>query len=154
MDNPYQSPLTDAVGLPVDEPLREYGGIGRLAYVGYSFLAGIVVNVLGMVAGAIGAGNELLGPAVFAIGLIAAVGLTIFITVQRLKNMGYSGWWSVLIFVPLANLLVGLRCLICPAGYADTGRLDRAGKILTWIVVAFFLLTVLGILASMYAAAR
>jgi len=150
MDNPYQSPLTDAVALPVDEPLREYGGIGRLAYVGYSFLAGVATNVLGMVAGAIGARNELLGPAVFAIGLIAAVGMTIFITVQRLKNMGYSGWWSVLIFVPLANLLVGLRCLICPAGYADTKRLDSAGKIMTGIVVTVFLLFVAGIVASMY----
>jgi hypothetical protein len=35
-----------------------------------------------------------------------------------------------------------------------SGRLDRTGKILTWIVVAVFLLAVLGILASMYAAAR
>jgi len=76
--------------------------------------------------------------------------MTIFITVQRLKNMGYSGWWSVLIFVPLANLLVGLRCLICPAGYADTKRLDLAGKIITGIVVTVFLLFVAGIVASMY----
>jgi hypothetical protein len=149
MDNPYQSPLNDAIALPVDEPLREYGGIGRLAYVGYSFLAGVATNVLGMVAGAIGAGNELLGPAVFAIALIAAVGLTIFITVQRLKNMGYSGWWSLLLFVPLVNILVGLRCLICPVGYADTKRLDRTGTILTVIVVGLFLLFVLVTVASM-----
>jgi uncharacterized membrane protein YhaH (DUF805 family) len=132
MDNPYQSPLNDAIALPVDEPLREYGGIGRLAYVGYSFLAGVATNVLGMVAGAIGAGNELLGPAV-----------------QRLKNMGYSGWWSLLLFVPLVNILVGLRCLICPVGYADTKRLDRTGTILTVIVVGLFLLFVLVTVASM-----
>jgi uncharacterized membrane protein YhaH (DUF805 family) len=86
MDNPYQSPLTDAVALPVDEPLREYGGIGRLAYVGYSFLVGIVFNVLGAVA----AGAEA-GPAVLALAIIASVGFTVFITVQRLKDMGYSG---------------------------------------------------------------
>jgi uncharacterized membrane protein YhaH (DUF805 family) len=146
MDNPYQSPLNDALALPVDEPLREYGGIGRLAYVGYSFLAGIVFNVVGAVA----AGTEV-GPAVVVLAIIASIGLTVFITVQRLKNMGYSGWWSLLIFVPLANLLVGLRCLICPVGYADTKRLDRTGKILTWIVVCLFLLFVLGIVASMYA---
>jgi uncharacterized membrane protein YhaH (DUF805 family) len=145
MDNPYQSPLTDVIALPVDEPLREYGGIGRLAYVGYSFLAGLAANVLGTIA----SGTEL-GPAAAGILLIAAIGLTIFITVQRLKNMGYSGWWSLLIFVPLANILVGLRCLICPVGYADTKRLDRTGKILTWIVIGLFLLFVLGIVASMY----
>jgi len=145
MDNPYQSPLTDAVALPVDEPLREYGGIGRLAYVGYSFLAGIVGNVLG----AIAAGTEV-GPAVVVLAIIASVGLTVFITVQRLKNIGYSGWWSVLLFVPLANIFLGLRCLICPAGYADTKRLDLAGKIITGIAVTVFLLFVAGIVASMY----
>lgn len=145
MDNPYQSPLNDAIALPADEPLREYGGIGRLAYVGYSFLAGVAVNVLATIAG----GTEL-GPAAAGIVFIAAIGLTVFITVQRLKNMGYRGWWSLLIFVPLANILVGLRCLICPVGYADTKRLDRTGKILTWIVIGLFLLFVLGIVASMY----
>lgn len=149
MDNPYQSPLDDTLAVPLDESLREYGGIGRLAYLGYSFLVGVVANVIAGVAD----GTEA-GPAILGIAFIGSIALSVFVVVQRLKNMGYSGWWSVLIFVPLANLLVGLRCLICPAGYADTGRLDRAGKILTWIVVAFFLLTVLGILASMYAAAR
>ncbi len=52
--------------------------------------------------------------------------------------------------MPLANLLVGLRCLICPAGYADTERLDRAGKTMNGIAVTVFLLFVAGIVASMY----
>ena len=137
MDNPYRSPMSDALAIPVDEPLREYGGIGRLAYVGYSFLAGIVMNVLAAAAAATEA-----APALFGVVVVAAFAATIFITVQRLKNLGYSGWWSILMFVPLANILVGLRCLICPMGYADTKKLDKAGKIVSGVVVALFILAV------------
>ena len=138
MNNPYQSPLDDALALPAEGELREYGGIGRLAYIGYSFLAGIVLNVLGAAAAGTG-----VGPALVGIALIASIAINIYLVVQRFKNMGYSGWWSLLIFVPLVNILVGLRCLICPRGYADTKKLDTAGKVVTGIVVALFLLIVL-----------
>jgi uncharacterized membrane protein YhaH (DUF805 family) len=143
MDNPYQSPLDDTLAVPLDESLREYGGIGRLAYLGYSFLVGVGTNVLA----AAGAGTEA-GPAILVIAVIGSIALSLYVVVQRLKNMGYSGWWSLLIFVPLANIFVGLRCLICPQGYADTKKLDTAGKVVTGIVVVLFLLFVLALVAS------
>jgi uncharacterized membrane protein YhaH (DUF805 family) len=143
MENPYQSPLDDTLAVPLDEPLRDYGGIGRLAYVGYSFLVGVVANGLAVAA----AGTEA-GPAILGIAVIGLIAMSLYVVVQRLKNMGYSAWWSLLIFVPLANILVGLRCLICPQGYADTKKLDTAGKVVTGIVVVLFLLFVLALVAS------
>ena len=47
--------------------------------------------------------------------------------------------------VPIANLLIGIRCLICQEGYADTKKLDKAGKITTYIVLAIFLLVLVSV---------
>ena len=119
--------------------------------MGYSFLAFIVFSVLFRVVAESGMGATGLGRIILVtrIMLIAWIGSMIFITVQRLKNIGNSGWWSVLLFVPLANIFLGLRCLVCPAGYADNKRLDRAGKIMTGFLLTAFL-SAAWTVASMY----
>ena len=47
----------------------------------------------------------------------------------RLRNMGASPLWCLLVFVPIANIVLIFRCVVCPQGYAETRELDRAGRI-------------------------
>ncbi len=141
--NPYAA-TTAATAAPT-LPTQSYGGIGRLAYFGLSFLVGIVFNVLSVVVG--GAGD-----AAPAIALLMFVGYLIaicWVVAQRMINMGYSAWWCLGMFVPILNLLVGLRAIACPEGYADHRTLDTAGKIIAGTILA---LIVLGVVAIIFAA--
>ena len=80
------------------------------------------------------------GDSTGAAGLGIAV---IFVSVSfvpaycRLKNIGMNPWWCLLLLVPIANLLVGFRCLVFQEGYQDTRKLDTAGRIMTYIVFAY-----------------
>jgi len=110
---------------------RHYGGIGRLAYlfgmVGALILGGIV-NIL--------AQSKALG------GLLVLI-IDFVLTVSRLQNMGRSGWWSLLILVPFANLYIGLVCITFPKKYQETKELDTAGKIIMGISIALIVLMLL-----------
>lgn len=69
--------------------------------------------------------------------------------ILRLHDIGTSGWWSLMSFVPLLNFALGY-CLLCvPTGYAQTKTPDRKMKVLSMsfialvasiIIAAFFLL--------------
>ena len=40
----------------------------------------------------------------------------------RIRNMGYSLWWSILYFIPLVNFFVLIACMSRSQGYADRKR--------------------------------
>ncbi|MCU0712799.1 MAG: hypothetical protein MUC43_12125 [Pirellula sp.] len=44
--------------------------------------------------------------------------------------------------------MVGIRCLICQEGYADTKKLDTAGKIVTFIILGLFLLVLVAVILA------
>lgn len=105
-------PAEPAPVAAVAQPFAVHGRIGRVRYLAYSFGAMIVLLliaiVLGALLGALGA-----GPAVAAglmqvlVGtLMAAANLVI--ARRRLHDMGKSGWWGVLLLVPLLNIVVTL----------------------------------------------
>ena len=127
---------------------RSYGGIGRLQYFGYSFGIGIVNNILQAIAAAADAPIVILILAV--LGLVASIVLI----VQRLKNMGYSGWWAIGIIVPILNILVGLRCLAAPEGYADHKTLDTSGKVIIGVILGLFALVILIVVIAAVAGGR
>ncbi len=122
--NPFAAPDDQFSPAQENFPQREYGGIGRAAYFGISFLVGIVNNILQYAAMQAQAAGIVL-----VLGLVGLV-ISIVLMVQRLKNMGYSGWWAAGIIVPFLNILVALRCLAGPEGYADHKTLDTAGKVI------------------------
>ncbi len=136
--NPYATPeTTDSLGEA--ESKRVYGGIGRLAYFGFTLLAAIVYNVLLIGLGAV------IGPQIGVLVipmLIAYFGVLMWIVALRMKNTGYSMWWSLGMLVPILNIVVALRCIACPEGYAHHKTIDTAGKV---IVGIFFLLLALAI---------
>ncbi len=58
---------------------------------------------------------------------IVPVAVLIYLVLMRLVNLGMSRWWGLLLAIPLLNLWVGFRCLICPSGYAHHRKLDKSG---------------------------
>ncbi|MCZ6710349.1 MAG: hypothetical protein O7B25_08300 [Gammaproteobacteria bacterium] len=114
-----------------------FGGFNRLQYFLFSMGVGLVNLVLmTMFADS---------PVVGMISLVAAVGVSIYIVVMRLKNVGSSAWWTLAFIVPLLNIYVGLMCLAFPEGYRSHKQLDGPAKIIIGLFLGVF---VLGIVAA------
>jgi len=106
MQNPYGAPRA-MVGDAAEEfqevkILAVSGRIGRARYVVYS----IVLSLLLMfVAGAATAFMGDFGVAVLVVAYIAMFVISIMLTIQRSHDFNMSGWFSLLMLVPLLNLL-------------------------------------------------
>jgi len=104
--NPYQAP-TAAVADAGEQlqPVKVFsvsGRIGRARYlaygIGFYILFGFVGSIL---AGALGQA----GMVVWGIVWIALLVLGFMLTIQRCHDFNVSGWLSLLMLVPLANLI-------------------------------------------------
>ena len=120
-----------------DKQEKSYGGIRRLGY----FFGMIGVAVINGVFTGVAQGE----PGIAFFGTIVILVLSFVLIVNRLHNIGMNGWWSLLILVPIVNLFVGIRCLICPEGYQDTKTLDTAGKVIAGILIGLGILAVVGL---------
>jgi len=140
-ENPYQAPTT--VPQMSDQwqgkQSKGYGGIGRLTYFLSSVGVVVVDTIVEITAEQNGWGEIVLAAAI--IGLIANFALA----TSRLKNLGYRGLWVLGMFVPLLNIIVAVRCVAAPEGYADHKTLDTAGKIIVGIVIALIALLILAV---------
>lgn len=145
--NPYQTPSSESSAMS-GMPNRTYGGIRRLPYFGFTFLAAIIyqVVVVGIVAalggGGNGNGNGGIVLGVTIVALLAYLGVLFYIAGQRLINIGSSPWWCLGLMVPLLNIFVGIRCLICPEGYSDHKTLDTPAKVILGLAIAMIVLAV------------
>lgn len=98
-------------------PFTFSGRIGRLQYFGFGVIWGIILFfaflVLGTGAdanGNMGSGGLLLS---FLLMIVYAIA-TLSYGVRRLHDFDKSGWWYLLAFVPLANVVMGLILLLAP----------------------------------------
>ncbi len=139
MENPYSPP--QASNISADSAIRaprHYGGIRRLPYLGIMIGLSIVQN---------GVGAAVTGAATLVVALFFMV--VSFIPVYyRLKNIGMNPWWCLLMLVPIANLLVGIRCLVFQEGYVETKKLDTAGQVITCIVLGLFALVIVAVVIA------
>lgn len=116
--SPYSPPRAE-----VSDSLPEYGAlkvftvdgrIGRVRYLGWS----IAVMLLAMLAYGISAGLMLVSPILGGILMIplviAAVVVSVMIGVQRLHDIGWSGWLWLLNLVPLVGSVFALLMLVVP----------------------------------------
>ncbi len=163
MNNPYQSPrssITPAAPTQFGEinMLSAQGRLGRVRYIGYSVGIGFLVNVIAAIVGGAAAvlqgGGEAIGwltGGVIIILTMAALAISILLAIQRLHDFDASGWWSVLIVIPLANLVLYLVLLIMP-GVQGPNRFgnppppNTTGVILLALVLP--LIAVIGIIAA------
>ncbi len=128
MSNVYQTPEASLVGSVVDGAYQPKifsfsGRIGRLRYLGYCFIVSLLGYVLIISGTALmvmaGAGDKgaAQGMAVLlmAIVCIGMMVMTWGYMVRRLHDLNKNGWLSLLVLVPLANLVLALY-LVFAAG--------------------------------------
>lgn len=137
--NPFSVPST--FGETAVEPITQqaFGGIGRLAYFGYSVLNSIVSQVLTIaVVSALPAEAAPVALVIAALSMVAAI----VITVLRLKNLGNSGWWVLGLIVPILNLIIAIKLIAAPEGYALHKTLDTPGKVIVGLMLGLIVLVV------------
>ena len=149
--NPFSAP--PAFDDPASEiaAQRVYGGIGRLAYFGLSILIGIVSNVATSVVLSLVTPDQT--PALIAVVVVALLNLTASVTVivLRLKNLGMNGFWVLGLIVPILNLVIAVRLIAAPEGYADHKTLDTPGKWIVGIFIGLFVLALVMIAVAVFA---
>lgn len=138
--NPFAPP---AIDVPVRENRQHYPGFGRLTYalltIGLSFISGTVAIPLFILIVAL----PVLGLLIFLVAGVMFLGTVFWVSYQRLINVGFNGWWCLLMVIPLLNLPIGLTCLVAPEGFADHQTLDTSGKVTLGVVVGFLALSTL-----------
>jgi hypothetical protein len=146
-NNPYA--VTERTRNALDDtrysaPL-EYPGYGRLRYflsifvTMIVFYAILIAVVFAMFSSKAGGGAAIIGMVVIVLLMVAG---SIYIALQRLKNLGMSGWAMLWTLVPFMNLWIGWRMLACPAGYEEHRTLDTAAKVITGIWIGLVALSV------------
>jgi uncharacterized membrane protein YhaH (DUF805 family) len=104
--NPYQAPAA-AVADAGDQtqPVKLFsisGRIGRARYLAYGFgLYFVFIFAAGVLAGALGQA----GIALMIVAWVALAVLGFMLTIQRCHDFNVTGWLSLLMVVPLANLI-------------------------------------------------
>lgn len=126
--NPYQAPASDVTQAHSNQPYQPkiftaQGRIGRLRYLGYGMISYLclipIFALIGVSAGISGSTGESGEPGVliFVLGGIAYLALIVFsfiLAKRRLNDLNQSGWLSLLLFIPLVNIVVGLWLLFAP----------------------------------------
>ena len=164
--SPSQPPLSAITPAPPTQfgELKIFsaqGRLGRVRYIGYSvglmLLLYLVIAILGGTAAMLGqveSGGEALGwlsGGLLIILSLAALVVSILLTIQRLHDFDASSWWALLMVVPLVSLVLYLVLLIMP-GTPGPNRFDHPpppntlGVILLASILP--LIFVLGIIAA------
>lgn len=129
------------------------GRIGRVRYLAFNFIWGVLVLlvylILGVIMGMLGMSPlsvtgllllilPLLPILYFAYGVLPK---------RRLNDIGKSGWWALLVLVPVVNLFYFLYIMI-KSGDADSNEYGLPPAPYTTLEMVLAVLTVLGIFAS------
>jgi uncharacterized membrane protein YhaH (DUF805 family) len=152
---PYAPPLaTVAEALPEFGELEVFsieGRIGRLRYLAWSLVLMLAALALFGVASMGLAISEIVGSVLIALVGIGMAVVGVQIGVQRLHDIGWSGWLWLINLVPIVGGVFALLLLIIP-GTTGANRFGppappntRAVKALAWL---WLLVPVLGILAA------
>lgn len=153
--SPYATPLA-----MVGEPLPEFGElnvfsvegrIGRLRYLAWSLALLLACIPLFGVAAIGFAISEILGAALVGLAVIAMMVVAVQMGVQRLHDIGWSGWLFLLTLVPIVGGLMNLLMLVVPGGDAANrfGPPPPANSTAVKILALLWLLVpVLGIVAA------
>lgn len=136
-----QEQTTGTVETLIDAPaVRVYGGITRLPY----WLGTIGLMVLNFMMGMAARG----APPLAMLGILVVIVGSFILMAQRLKNIGMNPWLCLLGIIPIVNLFVSIPCAAYPTGWSDTRKLDTAGKVIIWILVASVALILIALVAG------
>ncbi|MFI8384651.1 DUF805 domain-containing protein [Pseudomonas sp. NPDC079086] len=152
---PYATPKAAvAEALPEFGELKAFttdGRIGRLRYLAWSMVLMLACLPLFGIAGGFFAASEILGGLLMVLVGIAVAVVGIMFGVQRLHDIGWSGWLLLVTLVPIVGGVFSLLMFIIP-GSTAANRFgpppppnSRAVKILALLWVAMI---VIGIVAA------
>jgi uncharacterized membrane protein YhaH (DUF805 family) len=144
--NPYSPPAAEISADQAMPGQATFPGLRRLPYFLWSIALGVGFVILMAIGGAIaGATNSPEAMIiVMAIGYIALFVVAIILGVKRLNNLGTSGAWILLMFVPIVSIGLSIFLIAFPEGYTKHRTLDTAAKVIIGIFVAFIVLAILG----------
>ncbi len=162
--NPYQAPASDVTQAHSNQPYQPniftaQGRIGRLRYLGYGMISYLclipIFALIGVSAGISGSTGESGEPGIliFVLGGIAYLALIVFsfiLAKRRLNDLNQSGWLSLLLFIPLVNIVVGLWLLFAPGKKEQNnyGPYPVKNPIGIVILALIMPIAILGILAA------
>lgn len=161
--NPYQAPGADVSAMPAgggyDEsgPFSPRGRFGRLSYLAWGSVTGIVFYIAMIaIVGTTVLTQPMAHPqpplGMLVPGLAMLVAVAIF-AIRRLHDFDASGWWFLLMLVPLANFVMALL-LIFKAGSDGANRFGQPRltrgweKVLGYITIGFWILGAIGMVAA------
>ncbi|MFZ6799675.1 DUF805 domain-containing protein [Undibacterium sp. Di24W] len=159
MENIYSAPNADLSNAPEDEDTYQpkmwalSGRLGRIRYLAYlnltmimlMFPIGILASVMLPSLARNGSGSPMF---IFAL-YIPIFAVSIIYAKRRLNDLDHSGWWSILIFIPLVNILIGLYLVFGPGTPGSNRFGKQANKNPTWLFLAiFFPIMLIGVLAA------
>ena len=148
-ENPYQPPET--ASLRSDEepyvpgPFSFSGRIGRARYLCYSIWLTFLVAGVGLFGGGLlaaliaGFDEAALMNYALVLGILIYIPiLAVFFIVarRRLNDLDLSGWWVLLVFVPLLNIGLTL-CLVFLPGKRGANRYGPPAVANSWPVILF-----------------
>ena len=144
--------------------LSANGRFGRLAYLGWNMLIGLAITIIAIFLAILipNFDQQITNPSPVLIIAMAIIGLVFYIaliycsfvlTIRRLHDRNHTGWMSLLMLIPLFNLLFFIY-LCCAKGDAAANNYGAPHltktweKVLGWIYITLFPIAMLGIVAA------
>jgi len=124
--NPYQAPESNVTQATNNRPYQPKiftpeGRIGRLRYLAYGMISylciiPVIAIIGGIIAATSGGSGELgiVGGLLIGVVYIALIVFSFILAKRRLNDLNQSGWLSLLLIIPLVNIIVGLWLLFAP----------------------------------------
>ncbi len=135
-------------------PFGVQGRIGRMRYLAWSFVFGLAMLPLYGIAIASMIGiSEILGGILIAAIVIIAIVFAVFIGVQRLHDIGWSGWLWLLNLIPLVNTVFSIMMLVMPGTQGSNAYgpppppNSTSVLVLAWLLIGTMILSVLAAIA-------
>lgn len=166
MTNPYQAPSAnlaveggnDYINLSMFSPK---GRLGRIRYLAYSFVLGLLslvaIFLIGLVSAGVGILTGASGLDGFAVGIVgtllmipvyvALLVCMVFLGIKRLHDIDWSGWLLLLQLVPIANIVIALLLMFMPGTKGPNQHGAQTPPNNTGLIIAAVLPPILGILA-------
>lgn len=156
--SPYSAPQSQVTDGYAEfgelNPFGIQGRIGRLRYIAWSFVLMLaLMPVYGIAAGVMVGISEVLGGVLLFAVLIAAIVFSVMIGVQRLHDIGWSGWLWLLNLIPLVNTVFAILMLVMPGtqgqnNYGPPPPANSTGVlVLAWLMLGFMILAVVAAIA-------
>ena len=120
--NPYAPPtarVADDSSVGEYQPIKVWssdGRIGRLRYLAYGIVGYLILGLSAAFGGFVSALMQVPALAVIMTGIIVVAYFVFIIlqTIKRCHDVNWTGWWTIMLFLPLANFVFGLLMLFVP----------------------------------------